>query len=71
MADVADIANEIAQERVMRILENRPKTTAKPSALKCEECGDIIPDARRLALPGVATCIHCQTLNEDSARWRH
>ncbi|MEY0604640.1 TraR/DksA family transcriptional regulator, partial [Providencia huaxiensis] len=26
----------------------------------CEECGETIPEARRLALPGVRLCITCQ-----------
>lgn len=30
------------------------------SAKYCEECGDAIPEARRLALPGVQYCIQCQ-----------
>ena len=27
----------------------------------CEECGDIIPDARRKAIPGVRLCVGCQS----------
>ncbi|WP_295466263.1 DksA/TraR family C4-type zinc finger protein [uncultured Pseudomonas sp.] len=27
----------------------------------CEECGDVIPEARRQAVPGVRLCIRCQT----------
>lgn len=30
------------------------------SAKYCIECGDEIPEARRLALPGVKHCISCQ-----------
>lgn len=69
MADVADIASDIEQERLARILNNRQQTKSQPSATECDECGDDIPEARRLALPGVDTCVHCQTLNEDSAKW--
>lgn len=69
MADAADIASDIEQERLTRILSNREQPKAQPSALECEECGDDIPEARRLALPGVATCVHCQALNEDSTKW--
>lgn len=29
--------------------------------LECVECGEDIPEARRHALPGVTTCIACQT----------
>lgn len=28
---------------------------------ECEACGDDIPERRRLALPGVRTCIACQS----------
>lgn len=27
----------------------------------CEECGEEIPEARRKALPGARTCVHCQS----------
>ena len=30
----------------------------------CVECGDEIPDARRRALPGVRTCITCQSAHD-------
>ena len=33
---------------------------AQPSAEECEECGDEIPQARRLAVPGVQLCVFCQ-----------
>lgn len=70
MADVADIASDIEQERINRILSSREKPKSQPSALVCEECDNDIPQARRLALPGVTTCVHCQALNEDSTKWR-
>lgn len=37
--------------------------TVKDSALRCE-CGTRIPLARRQAIPGVQTCIECQTALE-------
>ena len=30
------------------------------SLAQCEECGKAIPDARRIAVPGVRLCINCQ-----------
>ncbi|WP_313434769.1 DksA/TraR family C4-type zinc finger protein [Novosphingobium sp.] len=30
----------------------------------CEDCGEAIPEARRLALPGARTCISCQKLRD-------
>ncbi|MDR2186892.1 MAG: TraR/DksA C4-type zinc finger protein [Azonexus sp.] len=34
----------------------------------CFVCGEPIPEARRLALPGVCTCIECQTDIERELR---
>jgi phage/conjugal plasmid C-4 type zinc finger TraR family protein len=39
----------------------RARLPAGESALECVECGDEIPEKRRLALPGVRTCVSCQT----------
>ena len=33
----------------------------RESAEFCEECGEPIPEARRKALPGVQTCVPCQS----------
>lgn len=30
----------------------------------CFECGEEIPEARRLAMPGAATCVACQSLRD-------
>lgn len=35
-----------------------------PSAETCDDCGDEIPEKRRLVVPGVRLCVHCQTLAE-------
>ena len=37
---------------------------AIPSAEECEECGDEIPEARRLAVPGGQLCVFCQEKHE-------
>ena len=34
------------------------------SAIHCDECGAIIPDARRKAVPGVRLCVSCQAEQE-------
>ncbi|MBS0373954.1 MAG: DksA/TraR family C4-type zinc finger protein [Proteobacteria bacterium] len=31
-----------------------------PSAASCDDCGEAIPEARRLAMPGVRLCVACQ-----------
>lgn len=42
-----------------------PKPT-KLSATHCSDplCGEAIPEARRLAIPGVQLCAECQRYNE-------
>lgn len=47
--------NHIASVR--RKLEQQAQ---QPSAEFCEECGEEIPEARRLAVPGVQYCVFCQ-----------
>lgn len=50
----ASIADELA----------RMKAMARPvgeSLSDCAACGELIPEARRAALPGVKLCIVCQT----------
>ncbi|MFS2223385.1 DksA/TraR family C4-type zinc finger protein [Pantoea sp. B65] len=35
------------------------------SAEYCQQCGEAIPQARRLALPGVQYCIGCQQTHDN------
>lgn len=50
----ASIADELARMRAMRpVLRGESRAT-------CAECDEAIPEARRLALPGVKLCIDCQ-----------
>ena len=37
---------------------------ANKSAKSCEDCGEPIPKARRLAIPGVQLCVHCKSHRE-------
>ena len=34
---------------------------------RCEDCDAIIPEARRLAVPGVRLCISCQEQHDEEA----
>ena len=38
------------------------------SAPRCEQCGERIPESRRVALPGVRLCIGCQEREDQQAR---
>jgi phage/conjugal plasmid C-4 type zinc finger TraR family protein len=53
--------NMNAVAAVRRELE---KQAQQPSLEECEECGDEIPLARRLAIPGVRLCVFCKEKQE-------
>lgn len=40
------------------------KQAQEPSLEECEECGDEIPEARRLAIPGCRLCVFCKEKQE-------
>ncbi|WP_207166040.1 TraR/DksA family transcriptional regulator [Pseudomonas protegens] len=73
MADIADFANDLVQDRLDQALAVRqlmkPKLAAH-SFLICEDCDDPIPEARRLAQPGCTMCVTCQEI-DDVRRARH
>lgn len=35
--------------------------STRASMFFCEECGDVIPEGRRKAIPGCTLCVNCQT----------
>lgn len=43
------------------VLNARARIPVGQGRLDCVECGDDIPEARRRALPGATTCVHCQS----------
>jgi phage/conjugal plasmid C-4 type zinc finger TraR family protein len=43
------------------VLAARARLPSGEAATHCRDCGDPIPEARRKALPGVATCVPCQS----------
>jgi phage/conjugal plasmid C-4 type zinc finger protein, TraR family len=70
MSDNADLANDVMQARLDLLLQNRPRLPSGISASECEECGDDIPQARRVALPGIQTCAECAQLIEEQTRFQ-
>jgi len=58
--------NEAVQEQIdasiADAIEHARKHIVEGESLEyCEDCNEIIPEARRLALPGVTRCIECQS----------
>ena len=45
---------------IANVQKKLQKQAMQPSAEICEECGDDIPLARQLAVPGVQYCVYCQ-----------
>ena len=43
------------------VLAARAKMPAGEGTTHCVECGEEIPEGRRRALPGVRTCVPCQS----------
>ena len=42
----------------------RRNISTGPSLTECDDCGEDIPETRRVAVQGCTRCIHCQTLFE-------
>jgi phage/conjugal plasmid C-4 type zinc finger TraR family protein len=54
------------QEQIDATIESevqlaRSRLSEGESSTHCEECGIMIPDARRKAIPGVRFCVSCQS----------
>lgn len=59
----ASINDELARMRL------RPRPSGE-SLTHCAECDEIIPEARRTALPGVKLCLECQQDRDAAFRAR-
>ncbi|GIU18744.1 MULTISPECIES: DksA/TraR family C4-type zinc finger protein [unclassified Shewanella] len=53
------------------VAEARSRLRGGMSLLHCEECGEAIPEARRLALLGVRLCISCQNEIDNQQAKQH
>lgn len=60
VADDADRAGELIERRQAEIDRvARAPVSKDVSALECFMCGETIPEARRVVLPGVKVCVEC------------
>lgn len=57
MSDLCDDADILIEQRREQALARIPRYTGI-SAKECE-CGDVIPEGRRVAIPGVQLCVGC------------
>ncbi len=50
------------------VLSARARLPAGEGSEHCEDCGEPIPKRRREALPGIRTCVSCQSERDEEAR---
>jgi phage/conjugal plasmid C-4 type zinc finger TraR family protein len=50
------------------VLSARARLPAGEGSEYCEDCGELIPERRREALPGTRTCVACQSERDEEAR---
>ena len=65
---VQDQIDDTIKDAVTRARANlhaQPPGTRAPS--HCLECGEEIPERRRQALPGIRTCVPCQSARDTTA----
>lgn len=62
---VQDQIDATVNDAVLRAKSNLP---TGPSLTHCEECNADIPEARRLAIPGVRLCVACQEERDREAQ---
>ena len=46
------------------VLRARARLASGETASECDDCGEPIPKRRRQALPGVRTCVACQSARD-------
>lgn len=66
MSDICDDADDVIEKTREHALAQIPRYTGI-SATECE-CGEEIPEGRRLAIPGVKLCAACQNLDDLKSR---
>lgn len=65
MADEIEAAQTEAAFLLALRLKTRPQYRGQ-SAVCCRECGDVLPEARRRALPGIQCCVACTASHEQT-----
>ncbi len=61
---VQDQIDDTVMDAVLAARARMPTGDSEPY---CAQCGDDIPEGRRLAIPGVRTCVACQSGHDRPA----
>lgn len=62
---VQDQIDATIKDGVKRVQSHLPKGE---SLTHCEQCNAVIPEARRVAMPGVRLCVACQEKHDREAQ---
>ncbi|NMY85877.1 TraR/DksA family transcriptional regulator [Pseudomonas proteolytica] len=66
--DRASVVEEATREAAIAAHLAQARQLVGVSATHCGDCGTVIPEARRLALPGVLLCVDCKSVHEEMNR---
>ena len=69
-SEIIDLANELVEQNINHAIQAHRINRNAVSAEYCEECGEEIPLARRVAVPGCQTCAECQGIIELKRKQR-
>ena len=58
MSDICDQADDVIEEALNRSLSQIHRYSGI-SSTECVECWELIPEGRRVAIPGVTLCTPC------------
>lgn len=64
MADEIDLAQQREEEERDRHIRSALSRIMTPSLFYCIACDIPIPEARRIAIPGVELCVTCKEISE-------
>ena len=63
--EIAQINNLLQNQNAIGLVQAAlAKQRSQPSLESCETCGEDIPEARRIAVPGCTQCITCKEIAE-------
>ncbi|UMB75370.1 TraR/DksA family transcriptional regulator [Dickeya fangzhongdai] len=68
MADHIDISQEQQETLLAAQIQKARMSPGMASQHTCEDCNAPIPEARRIAVPGVSYCVTCQEIRELKQR---
>ncbi len=63
------VQDQIDQSVADAVEHARRALAGSVSRTECEDCGEAIPEARRVAVPGVRRCVPCQEAHDADERF--